>query len=120
MSLLELIELLKSTPQNVEFSDVLEVIDNKFTFTPTSFTNGDIINKAGQNNGSCKVLYFAKQYELTKDQTLHCFGSYYRKDVLTDPNGNSHQNIRNFITYGWEGIKFEGSPLTNDANKYKN
>ena len=34
------------------------------------------------------------------------------QEVLNDPEGDSHANIRNFITYGWEGLKFE-SPVLN-------
>jgi hypothetical protein len=42
---------------------------------------------------------------------LACFGSYYRKDVLENPNGTDHQNIRNFMNRGWEGISFEKEAL---------
>ena len=46
-----------------------------------------------------------------REQTLYLFGDYYRKDVLENPEGTDHQNIRNFITSGWGGIKFEGTAL---------
>ncbi|GAK84871.1 type III effector HopPmaJ [Vibrio ponticus] len=39
------------------------------------------------------------------------FGDFYRKDVLGNPDGDDHQNIRNFIAHGWNGIKFEGQAL---------
>ena len=48
---------------------------------------------------------------LTEVQTLHCFGDYYRKDVLGNPDGDDHQNIRNFIQSGWGGIYFDGEAL---------
>jgi hypothetical protein len=35
--------------------------------------------------------------ELTPEATLACFGSYYFEDVLGNPNGTDHQNIRNFM-----------------------
>ena len=48
---------------------------------------------------------------LDQEQTLTCFGDYYRKDVLEHPEGSDHANIRNFIKSGWSGIKFETQAL---------
>jgi hypothetical protein len=48
---------------------------------------------------------------LTDEQTLHCFGTYYRDDVLNHPDNNDHRNIRLFMRYGWQGIMFEGDAL---------
>ena len=31
---------------------------------------------------------------------------YYRKDVLEDPDGDSHANIRAFMKGGWDSVKF--------------
>ena len=73
--------------------------------------NDDAINEAGKNSGSCKLFSFAQINQLTKQQTLNCFGNYY-KDVLNTPEGNDHQNIRNFMKTGWEGIVFEGEALS--------
>ncbi|MCV5745695.1 HopJ type III effector protein [Escherichia coli] len=49
---------------------------------------------------------------LDKEATLACFGRFYREDVLQHPENSDHQNIRNFMVTGWEGIKFEASALT--------
>jgi hypothetical protein len=50
--------------------------------------------------------------ELDKETTLKLWGQYYR-EVLNDPDGDSHQNIRNFMKTGWEGVPFEnGIALT--------
>jgi hypothetical protein len=36
--------------------------------------------------------------------------------VLADKDGTSHQNIRNFMKYGWDGVPFEnGIALTKKA-----
>ena len=43
---------------------------------------------------------------------LACFGSYYFEEVLGNPEGSNHQNIRNFMKTGWNGIKFEGEALS--------
>lgn len=89
----------------IKFSDLIDLIDNDYNYQNCSFKNGDIVNKIDENQGSGKVFYFAKENNLNQEQTLLCFGEYYQ-DVLTDKNGNSHQNIRNFIKYGWNGIEF--------------
>ena len=102
---------LKQTPETVQFADTMATIEANYTASPTAFRNGDLHNSAGQNQGSCKLLAFAKLQGLTPTQTLHCFGDYYRVDVLQHPEGSDHQNIRNFINSGWEGVSFEGSPL---------
>jgi hypothetical protein len=111
MSPEEFLNKLKENPETVTFPECIGVIDSHYSFTPTAFKNGDTYNEAGQNNGSCKVFAFAQKHHLSLDQTLHCFGDFYRKEVLDDPDGTNHQNIRNFIRYGWEGIHFESEAL---------
>ena len=44
-------------------------------------------------------------------QTLHCFGDYYRTDVLQHPDATDHQNIRNLIRFGLDGVRFDGEAL---------
>ncbi len=111
MTVAELVQKIKTQAENIQFSEIIETVDNNYTFTPTAFKNGETKNEANQNNGSCKVFSFAKNLNLTKEETLVCFGDYYRKDVLGNPEGTDHQNIRNFIKFGWEGILFEGEAL---------
>lgn len=111
MALMEFLHQVTTEPLSVEFEQTIAVIDTSFTFTPTAFTNGDINNEAGQNNGSCKIFAFAQMHHLTQAQTLACFGKFYRQDVLEHPENDDHQNIRNFIQYGWDGIKFSSSAL---------
>ena len=53
----------------------------------------------------------AKQINLSQEQTLTLFGEFYREDVLKNPDGTDHQNIRNFIEFGWDGISFDGEAL---------
>ncbi|MFC5625606.1 HopJ type III effector protein [Algoriphagus winogradskyi] len=109
---MNLLNQITSNPDTIAFADVIAYIDTNFNFTPTRFTNGDTVNEAGQNNGSCKIFSFAKLQNLTKDHTLALFGDYYRKDVIENPEGTDHQNIRNFMQSGWDGIKFEGEALS--------
>lgn len=93
------------------FQDFIAYVDKNYFFTPTAFKNGNQFNQAGENNGSCKVFAFAQLQQFTKEETLMLFGQYYQ-EVLTTPNGNDHQNIRNFMKMGWDGIVFEGKVLT--------
>ena len=111
MELNEFLRRLNDAPDSVAFADTIAVIDTLYDFTPTTFRNGEQLNEAGQNNGSCKLFSFARLYGLTQPQTLACFGDYYRKDVLGNPDGTDHQNIRNFMKSGWEGVRFEGEAL---------
>lgn len=107
-----LLHTLATAPDRVNFADTIAVIDAHYDFTPTAFRNGELDNAAGQNNGSCKVFSFAKLQQLTPQQTLHCFGSYYRDDVLQHPEATDHQNIRNFMQFGWDGVVFQGTALS--------
>lgn len=111
MSVTSLIEKIKTNPETIEFQEVIAVVDASYQFQPTKFRNGNTINEAGQNSGSCKVFSFAKLNALSQEETLACFGAFYRNDVLQNPAGTDHQNIRNFIQFGWDGIEFEGQAL---------
>jgi hypothetical protein len=112
MNLEEFLTKINEEPERVSFSDTLDTIEGNYSFKPTAFKNGDTFNEAGQNNGSCKIFAFAKKHQLTAQQTLYCFGTYYRNDVLNNPDGDDHQNIRNFMKYGWEGVEFEDEALS--------
>lgn len=96
----------------LQFEDVMEIIDKYYETGLIEFKNGDIVNQQGENEGSAKVLSYAALSNLDKDTTLKLWGQYYR-EVLKDADGNSHQNIRNFMKYGWDGVPFEnGIALT--------
>ncbi|GHA21144.1 HopJ type III effector protein [Oceanisphaera arctica] len=115
MNLNELQQQLHNHPETIAFADTMAVIEGLYDFTPTAFTNGEVHNEAGQNNGSCKLFAFARLQGFNQQQTLACFGAFYRDDVLGNPAGQDHQNIRNFINNGWDGIEFAGQPLTPKA-----
>ena len=111
MTTISFLEQLQENPKSITFQDTINVIEENYDFEPTAFKNGNQQNNAGENNGSCKIFSFAKLQNLSKEETLACFGSYYFEDVLNNPNGNDHQNIRNFMQFGWDGIHFEGEAL---------
>lgn len=95
----------------LDFEDTQAVINEHFDYTPSAFSNGKIRNEAGQNEGSCKIFALGQLLQLNQEQTLACFGRFYR-DVLNTPDGSDHGNIRNFMVSGWDGIRFESQPLT--------
>lgn len=107
-----LLNKIKQSPEQIDFSEVIAHIDANYQYQPCAFTNGELNNVAGSNEGSCKIFSFAKLQELDHHQTLALFGQFYRTDVLGNPEGNDHGNIRNFIKHGWDGIKFAGVALS--------
>ncbi|MBU2875884.1 HopJ type III effector protein [Marinobacter salexigens] len=95
---------------HADFDDTLTLIQRYFDYTPTSFQNGPLINAEGENAGSCKVFALGLHGSLNEADTLKLFAQHYQQ-VLHDPAGDSHSNIRQFMGSGWSGIRFENSPL---------
>lgn len=105
-------QLLEQLQQGqAKFSDVLAFIDARYHHTATAFKNGAQYNAATENQGSAKVLSFAKLENLNAEQTLSLFAEHYQA-VLATPEGTDHQNIRQFMQHGWNGVQFEGTALT--------
>jgi len=97
----------------IDFQETLSIIDQYYRYQPTEFSNGlvqTLVNDAGCNEGSCKIFAFAGLHALTQQQTLALFGKYYQ-EVLSNPAGDDHKNIRNFMRDGWNGIVFRGQAL---------
>ncbi|MBL4827380.1 MAG: HopJ type III effector protein [Spongiibacteraceae bacterium] len=114
MTLELFISQLKTNPESIDFETLITLVDTLYVFTPTEFVNNGLVNKAGENNGSCKIFAFAQLHHLTKAQTLYCFGRFYREEVLQHPEGDNHQNIRTLMASGeaLAGVKFKGVVLT--------
>src|SRR5690606_10500456 len=94
-----------------KFADVIAYIESRYTHTPTAFKNGQQNNAATENQGSAKVFSFAQLNGLDQAQTLSLFAEHYAS-VLATPEATDHQNIRQFMLNGWDGIAFEGQALT--------
>ncbi len=116
MSLENLLQKITTKMDQVTFDEVLLTIADTYHYSPSRLTNGladdQVVSLPGSNEGSCKIFAFAKLNDLTAEQTLHCFGNYYRHDVLEHPQADDHDNIRSFMRHGWNGIQFEPMPLT--------
>ena len=56
--------------------------------------------------GSAKILSLGKLTGLSETETLNLFGRFYRQDVLENPEGTDHANIRNLIKGGWGCVDF--------------
>lgn len=111
MTIAELTAQLRKDPDSIEFDQVIAVITDYYNYTPVRFSNGAVINEAGSNEGSCKIFAFAQLNAMSEMETLALFGKFYRDDVMANPAGEDHANIRNFILDGWLGIKFDGAAL---------
>lgn len=109
-------EFNKSNLDDLMFDDLMALIDKYYESNPLlAYRNGDLLNEAGQNPGSAKLLSYAALSGLDKETTLKLWGEYYR-EVLADPDGESRRSIRNFMKYGWDGVPFEnGIALTRKA-----
>ncbi|MFB2539560.1 MULTISPECIES: HopJ type III effector protein [unclassified Acinetobacter] len=94
-----------------KFADVLALIEQNYQHQPTAFQNGEQHNTVEQNQGSAKVLSFAKLHHLNQKDTLKLFAEHYQS-VLATPEQTDHQNIRQFMQHGWAGVNFDGFALT--------
>ncbi|MCX5467695.1 HopJ type III effector protein [Acinetobacter nematophilus] len=94
-----------------KFADVISYIEARYTHSPTAFQNGQQCNAATENQGSAKVFCFAQLNQLDQAQTLSLFAEHYAS-VLATPDASDHQNIRQFMQNGWDGIQFDDVALT--------
>ncbi len=102
---------LQQNPNSIEFAQSIALIDELYHFSPQAFRVGEQNNAQGQNQGSCKLLSFAKLQQLSPELTLALFGHFYRDEVLGNPSGQDHQNIRQFMAHGWQGVSFDAEAL---------
>src|ERR1700710_2374310 len=107
----QLLTLIAASKENsLAFSEVIQFIETYYQHQPTAFKNGEAYNEATQNQGSAKVFAFAQLNGLNAEDTLYLFAEHYQA-VLANPDAADHQNIRQFMANGWEGIAFEGNAL---------
>lgn len=108
----QLFTLLTGLKQNtITFAEAIKFIETYYKHQPAAFKNGDAYNEATQNQGSAKIFAFAQLNNLSAADTLYLFAEHYQS-VLATPDATDHQNIRQFIANGWDGVVFEGEALT--------
>lgn len=93
------------------FQDVINFIDHYYDYHSSSFVNGQKSNARGQNDGAARVLAFGHLNNLSVLDTLKLFAEHYQA-VEANAGGTDHENIRQFIRYGWFGLMFDHFPLT--------
>ena len=114
---LQLVTLIGRAPEEISFQLTMDAIEELYDVTPKPFSVGDVVSAPGQNGGSAKIFSFGAISKLDEQATLHCFGDYYRVDVLQNPNGDDHANIRAFMKGGWACVNFpEGLALEPKAS----
>ncbi len=99
----------------IVFQDVIATIRRHYECSPVAFRTGagtsrETDNPAGTNAGSSQLLAFARRLGLDEQTTLALYGEHYR-DVLKDPAGSAHANIRAFMANGWAGVVLAADPL---------
>jgi hypothetical protein len=62
----------------VNFADVIKMLDEHYNYFAVSFTNGNIVNKANENTGSAKIFSFGLMTRMDEATTLRMFGEIYR------------------------------------------
>ncbi|MDN3638592.1 HopJ type III effector protein [Simiduia curdlanivorans] len=100
-----------ASPADIEFSAVMSLIEQHFDYQPSGFDNAGLRSEAGQNEGSCKIFALAQHLKLSDQACLACFGDFYRIDVLQNPDGHDHGNIRQLLKTGLAQISFDHFPL---------
>ncbi|BFM10472.1 HopJ type III effector protein [Simiduia litorea] len=111
MNLADFLDKLHASPADIQFSEVMSLIEQHFTYLPSGFTNAGQRSEAGQNEGSCKIFALAKHLKLSDQACLACFGDFYRIDVVQNPAGTDHANIRQCLKTGLANISFDRPPL---------
>jgi hypothetical protein len=100
--------------EHFTFAETLAFIAEHYQYQPSAFSNGNVANAAGQNEGSCKTLGLALLEGLSLEETLLCFGEHYRS-VLATPSGSDHGNIRALMDTGLAGVRFEQPSLQRNS-----
>jgi len=95
----------------IEFNNLIRLIDFIFDTSPTRFVNNWVDNDAWKNLWSLKVLSLALLLWVNTDQALKMFGEHW-ESVQKNPDWNDHPNIRE-LDGGWiEWVKIYGVPFS--------
>ena len=93
------------TCDSLRSSQFIEMVEGCYETGLIEWSNGSQKNPPGTNEGSAHVLSLAALADLPKEKALLLWAEHYR-DVLATPDGDDHQNIRQFMEKGWDGVDF--------------
>ncbi|MBT3727100.1 hypothetical protein HOG21_05480 [bacterium] len=99
--------LLLEAKEAETFDDFIAFVDKYFMLISTGFNNNGLKNNKFKNEGSLKVLAFAKYCKMTDVTEIAGLFKGYYKDVLKDPKGDNHQNIRHLINGSIYEVSFD-------------
>ena len=85
------------------FDAVSVALEAFFNFTDMPMQIGSVKNEVGQNLGSKIRCAVAVELGASKEELLSWFGVFH-KEVLADPDGDNHPNIRAIMEHGIAGI----------------
>ena len=112
----QLVVLVMTDHETITCPMVMDVVEKSYRVRSVPFSVGDVSSAAGENMGSAKILSLGQMLSLSKEVTLWLFGDYYREDVLKNPEGTDHANIRAFMKVGWSGVSFPEGLALEDKN----
>ena len=102
--------------QKVKFAETMAYVQENYHYRQVTFSNGlgkrKLVNQPGENEGSLRIFSLGKLLNLSQKETLALFGELYWRDVIENPDGDDHVNIRNFIEFGWEEVSLSENALT--------
>ena len=89
----------------VNFQEMIGDIDFIFQTQETGFENNWVINEAGENLWSLKILAIAIILGFNTQQALRMFWEHY-EEVIDNPEWDSHSNIRALMDQVSTGINW--------------
>jgi len=87
-------------------------IRSMYDVPPQAFSVGGHENSPGENEGSLAIFGFAKMHNLHNNQVFSMFCEA-GDEVLANPEGTDHPNIRAFIGDNFDGVRFPGGGIVN-------
>jgi len=103
--------LLSEDVEELSFAQIIDTLDQHFSFLPGAFSVGQVESSESENQKSLRVLAFAQMMQLPKEQALKLWGEHYRQ-VLQEPEGTSHGNIRAFLVGGFEAVRLPSGVIS--------
>ncbi len=105
--------IIQSLESASDFAEVISILNKRFKFSSTGFTNNGHKNDEGdsKSKGSLKLLAVLKFINYSdKDNPAQFFKEHY-ESVVADPDGDSHPNIRHLMKGSLKDVHFYTSVI---------